>query len=110
MLFRSWSCLLKVVTWSDLGVSLTVKVIGAVRFGIVIGGLFLAAASRYRHLGSQSICVFGEVWSCSLKVITWSDLGVLMVAKEVGAVRFGIGIGGLFPASASRYRHLGSQS
>ena len=53
-------------------------VIGAVRFGVGIWGLFPASASRYRHLGSQFPCGFGEVWSCSLKIVSWSDLGVLM--------------------------------
>ncbi len=57
---------------------------------------FSASASRYRHLGSQSPCVFGEVWSCSLKVVSWIDLIVFMAAKEVGPARFGIGIGGSF--------------
>jgi len=105
-----WSCSFKVGTRRDLGVFMVAKEVGAVRFGIVIGDLFPASASRYRHLGSPSPCVFGEVCSCSLKVVIWSDLVVLMAAKEVGAVRFGIGIGGPFPASASRYRHLGSRS
>ena len=42
--------------------SLIVSVIGAVRFGIVIRVHFLASASRYRHLGSQFRCVFGEAF------------------------------------------------
>ena len=94
----------------DLGVLMAAKEVVALRFGIGIGGPFPVSASRYRHLGSQSYCVFGEVCSCSLKVVIWSDLGVLMAAKEVGALRFGIGMAGPFPVSASRYRHLVSQS
>ena len=89
---------------------MVVYVIGADRFGIGIGGLFPASASRYRHLGSQSPCVFGEVCSRSFIFGSRRNLGVLMVVYVIGAVRFGIVIGGLFPAPASRYRHLGSQS
>ena len=63
------------------------------RFRVAIGVPFPASASRFCDFGSRCPCVFEEVCSCSVKVVSWSNLSIPMAAEGISSGQFRISIG-----------------